>query len=156
MKLLLELRVEKHSPKGIWDMEFNFEVLDAIKKLNPDFICIVTNQGGIEAGFVDQASFVYKSTYIQRAIKEYTGIITLGNYCSSDNDNIYRKPNISMLNNALYNINMEMHYDYYKTDCLMIGDASGLEGQFSDTDKKTAENFGIDYLDVAEFVKQYI
>lgn len=33
----------------------------------------------------------------------------------------------------------------------MIGDASGLEGQFSDSDLKTAENFGCDYLDVTEF-----
>ena len=34
----------------------------------------------------------------------------------------------------------------------MIGDASGKEGQFSDSDKKTAENFGIDYMDVEDFV----
>ena len=34
----------------------------------------------------------------------------------------------------------------------MIGDASGKEGQFSDSDKKTAENFGIDYMDVDDFV----
>lgn len=38
-------------------------------------------------------------------------------------------------------------------DCLMIGDASDKEGQYSDTDKKTAENFGCDYLDVEDFVK---
>ena len=47
------------------------------------------------------------------------------------------------------------HFPAAKSDMLMIGDASGLEGQFSDTDKKTAENFGIDYLDVNEFVKLY-
>lgn len=41
-----------------------------------------------------------------------------------------------------------------KNDCLMIGDASGKEGQFSDSDKKTAENFGIDYMDVKDFVKR--
>lgn len=35
---------------------------------------------------------------------------------------------------------------------LMIGDASGKDGQFSDSDKKTAENFGIDYMDVDDFV----
>ena len=35
----------------------------------------------------------------------------------------------------------------------MIGNASGKEGQFSDSDKKTAENFGIDYMDVDDFVK---
>lgn len=30
----------------------------------------------------------------------------------------------------------------------MIGDASGKEGQLSDSDKKTAENFGCEYMDV--------
>lgn len=32
------------------------------------------------------------------------------------------------------------------------GDASGKEGQFSDSDKKCAENFGIDYMDVNDFI----
>ena len=36
---------------------------------------------------------------------------------------------------------------------LMIGDASGKEGQFSDSDKKCAENAGFDYLDVDDFIK---
>ena len=34
----------------------------------------------------------------------------------------------------------------------MIGDASGKPNQFSDSDKKTAENFGCDYMDVEDFV----
>lgn len=34
----------------------------------------------------------------------------------------------------------------------MIGDASGKEGQFSDSDKKTAGNFGCEYMDVDDFV----
>ena len=43
-------------------------------------------------------------------------------------------------------------FDSIKQKSLMIGDASGKEGQFSDSDKKTAENFGIDYIDVEDFV----
>lgn len=39
-----------------------------------------------------------------------------------------------------------------KSEMLMIGDASGKPGQFSDSDKKCAENFGIDYLDVEDFL----
>ena len=31
-------------------------------------------------------------------------------------------------------------------------DASGKNRQFSDSDRKTAENFGIDYMDVEDFV----
>lgn len=38
---------------------------------------------------------------------------------------------------------------------MMIGDASGKEGQFSDSDKKTAENFGCEYMDVDDFVDKY-
>ena len=38
----------------------------------------------------------------------------------------------------------------------MIGDASGKEGQFSDSDKKTAENFGIDYMDVEDFINEIL
>ncbi len=30
-------------PKGIWDMRIRFDVLDAIKKLNPDFVFIISN-----------------------------------------------------------------------------------------------------------------
>jgi hypothetical protein len=40
-----------------------------------------------------------------------------------------------------------------KEECLMIGDASGKPGQFSSSDKDTAERFNIDYLDVEDFVK---
>ena len=46
-------------------------------------------------------------------------------------------------------------FDFIKSRSLMIGDASGKEGQFSDTDKKTAENFGIDYMDVDDFVRYW-
>lgn len=77
-------------------MRFNFNILDKIKECNPKCLLIVTNQGGIEKGFVDE--------------------------------------------------------DITKDKMLMIGDASGKEGQFSDSDKKCAENFGIDYIDVVDFV----
>ena len=35
---------------------------------------------------------------------------------------------------------------------IMIGDASGKDGDFSDSDKKCAENFGIEYIDVEDFL----
>ena len=34
----------KTFPKGVWDMQFRFEVLDKIKDLKPEYICIVSNQ----------------------------------------------------------------------------------------------------------------
>lgn len=140
-------------PKGIWDMEFRFDVLDAIKKLNPDYILIVSNQGGIESGFVDANDFHVKSEYISRAIREYCGCNVYGEYCeTNDKQNPYRKPNIGMLEHLTEKY-VGDDFDFIKSRSLMIGDASGKEGQFSDTDKKTAENFGIDYIDVDDFVR---
>lgn len=34
----------------------------------------------------------------------------------------------------------------------MIGDASGKPGDFSDSDRKCTENFGIDYIDIRDFL----
>lgn len=58
-----------------------------------------------------------------------------------------------MLTNILKEFCENTGLEISKEDCLMIGDASGLEGQFSDSDLKTAENFGCDYLDVTEFTR---
>ena len=64
-----------------------------------------------------------------------------------------RKPNTGMLSKMLDSHSISSFYS--KDDILMIGDTSGLPGQFSDSDKKCAENFKIDYLDVSDFVKTY-
>ena len=139
-------------PKGIWDMKLRFEVLDAIKKLNPKYILIVSNQGGIEMGFVDSGHFITKLNYICKSIKEYCKCSCYGTYCSKNNISYYfRKPNTGMLD-YLTELYVGDDFDSIKPKSLMIGDASGKEGQFSDSDKKTAENFGIDYIDVEDFI----
>ena len=77
-------------------------------------------------------------------------------YCTSnDESDPYRKPNPMMLEH-LTETYVGDDFDYIKSVSLMIGDASGKEGQFSDSDKKTAENFGIDYMDVKDFVKEML
>lgn len=150
---LIKTKSGETFPKGIWDMEFRFDVLDAIKKLNPEYILIISNQGGIESGFVDRYDFKSKSEYITRAIREYCGCESYGMYCeTNDKTDIYRKPNTGMLENLLESY-VGDDFDCIKQKSLIIGDASGKVGQFSDTDKKTAENFGIDYLDVDDFVE---
>ena len=142
-------------PKGIWDMKIKFDVLDAIKKLNPKCILIVSNQGGIENGFVNRRNFELKMEYLCRSIKEYTGIPVEYSYCEKNNPAYhYRKPNTGMLDSLMYKMmNRGIIENGIETNkMLMIGDASGKEGQFSDSDKKTAENFGIDYMDVEDFI----
>lgn len=139
-------------PKGIWDMKFRFDVLDAIKKLHPQYVFIVSNQGGIESGFIDENNFRKKFEYIRRAIKEYCKCECRAMYCkTNDKLDTYRKPNTGMLYSLFLLENVD-DLDYFKSVSIMIGDASGKEGQFSDSDKKTAENFGIDYMDVNDFI----
>ena len=139
-------------PKGIWDIKIRFDVLDAIKALHPQYILIVSNQGGIESGFVDADNFRAKSEYIARAIREYCDCECYGMYCTTnDKTDLYRKPNVGMLEYLLESY-VGDDFDCIKQKSLMIGDASGKEEQFSDSDKKTAENFGIDYMDVEDFV----
>lgn len=139
-------------PKGIWDMQIKFEVLNAIKELNPEYIFIVSNQGGIESGFVDAQNFRAKSEYVARAVGEYCNCKCYAMYCeTNDKLDLYRKPNTGMLEKLMESY-IGDDFNHIKPKSLMIGDASGKEGQFSDSDKKTAENFGIDYMDVNDFV----
>ena len=143
-------------PKGIWDMQIRFDVLDTIKELKPCFLFIVSNQGGIEKGFVNEHHFCAKLGFIVHSIEEYCNIPIDYYYCSSnDVGDFDRKPNFGMLQKALSDYLLDEHNNliYDKSEMLMIGDASGKPGQISDSDKKTAENFGIDYLDVEDFCK---
>lgn len=68
--------------------------------------------------------------------------------CSMDKKDTYRKPNTGMLEQLYYQYKVNS-----KDECIMIGDASGKPGDFSDSDKKCAENFGIDYIDVRDFLE---
>lgn len=151
---LIETLSGETFPKGIWDMRFRFPVLDKLKELSPKMILIVSNQGGIQNGIVDEYNFKRKLEFIRYSIEEYTGCCVDGTYCgSNDKTCINRKPNTGMLQYLL-----KYKYNYLlskipKTDMLMIGDASGLSGQFSDSDKRCAKNFGIDYLDVEDFLE---
>ena len=139
-------------PNGIWDMQIRFEVLDAIKKLHPQYVFIVSNQGGIDNGRVNRLHFSHKLDYICSAIKEYCDCHCDAAYCVTNNkSNPNRKPNVGMLSYFIERYFDDLR-DYVKSASLMIGDASGKEGQFSDSDKKTAENFGIDYMDVEDFI----
>ena len=146
----------KPFPKGIWDMKIKFDVLDAIKKINPEYILIASNQGGIENGFVDNYNFDVKLDYISIAICEYCNCKCYSLYCpTNDKSDPYRKPHTGMLEELLKKY-VGDDFDGIKPKSLMIGDASGKEGQFSDSDKKTAENFGIDYMDVNDFIKDLL
>lgn len=141
-------------PKGIWDMQIKFDVLDSIKKLKPEYIFIVSNQGGIPT-YVTEEQVQQKMTYVCMSIESYiqNDVKCHYTYCASTNkeDNM-RKPNTGMLDLHLSSFGISQCADNKKNMC-MIGDASGKKGQFSDSDRKCAEKFGIDYYDVEDLIR---
>ena len=155
---IINTRTGETFPKGIWDMQIDLNVLEAIKNLKPDMVVIVTNQGGIELGYVNKRNFEFKMEYIRRSIIEYTGIETEYSYCPfNDANNVFRKPNTGMLDAAVNKYvrlgKLPDTLDY--KNILMVGDMSGLPNQTSDSDRKTADNFGCQYLDVNQFIELY-
>lgn len=150
---LIETISHSKFPKGIWDMKFRFDTLDAIRNMSPTYLFIVTNQGGIELGEVNQQNFKSKIEYIEHSIQEYCDIKdeNIGYlYCTTNDDsNQFRKPNPGMIQQILSKFHIS------KNDCLMIGDSSTKTQSKTDTDKKAAINSGISYMDVDEFIKSY-
>lgn len=149
----------KTFPEDITDFRIQLPVLNAIVKNLPNlgYFFIVTNQGGvgtyftqddIETKILNINDFCH--CYLSDHLKNGKYLICNWLYCASM-DGPWRKPNTGML---------EWLQDYYKlvrhtdkSQMIMIGDASGKPGDFSDSDKKCAENFGIDYIDVRDFLE---
>ena len=124
---------------------------------------IVSNQGGVEAGFVSGADIEAKIEYVLRSVHDLAvkrgirGVLYEKRLCySNDEQNPMRKPNTGMIDDILMKckdtVMRGMNFSQLKGCSLMVGSASGLPGQFSDSDKVCAENAGIDYMDVITFV----
>lgn len=145
-------------PQGIWDMKFRMDVWAQLKRhldrlTGWKYVAVVSNQGGV-GKYVSHNDFMAKMVYVDVALTQYLGdpenTNVKGYFCpSNDRSNPDRKPNPGMLAKFLENV----AYECGKSHCWMIGDASGRPGNHSDDDKKCAENFGIDYCDVEDFLK---
>lgn len=112
-------------------------------------VAIVTNQGGIPE-HVERIGFEAKLCAIERFVELYCGVETFSYYCDSmDALHPRRKPNSGMLEDI-----HDMYFPQVQPyEMLMVGDASGLDGNFSDSDKRCAENYGIAYMDINQFLK---
>jgi DNA 3'-phosphatase len=146
----------KTFPEDITDFRIQLPVLDKIIEKLPNLkrFFIVTNQGGLKS---DDAKWNFKAklyaiediceSYLGNNLNNFYGSDSM--YCSSmDKTDPCRKPNTAMLESLFEEWEVESKYE-----CIMIGDASGKPGDFSDSDKKCAENFGIDYIDVRDFLE---
>ena len=150
---LIKTHSGKTFPQGIWDMRLRYDIFDKIKELEPEYVFIISNQGGIGT-FINENDFLIKMDYVEAALNSYIKHPKLKTvqsmYCpSNDKNDKFRKPNAGMIDYFVKKYNL--FKDYTKEDFLMIGDASGKEGQFSNSDLKTALNYGIKYLDVEDF-----
>lgn len=133
------------------DFRIRKDVLDKIIGIkNIEAVIIVSNQGGIPE-HVAESDFSVKIYSIKHFIQGYCHKTTAFEYCTSKDSLSKRKPKTGMLEDALKHRPFDS-YRFEKSEMLMIGDASGKPGQFSDSDKKCSENFGIDYLDVEDFL----
>ena len=113
---------------------------------------IVTNQDGVDIYYTKEDIETKLRTieiFCQKYLDSHYNlsndefIMTDYQYCDSmDKTNHRRKPNTGMLELLVKN-----YKGLQKSQILMIGDASGKSGDFSDSDKKCAENFGIDVRD---------
>lgn len=149
------------------DMRIKMDVvnksLDLMQENGVRVFAIVSNQGGVEAGFVSGADIEAKIEYVLRSVHDLAvkrgirGVLYEKRLCySNDEQNPMRKPNTGMIDDILMKckdtVMRGMNFSQLKGCSLMVGDASGLPGQFSDSDKVCAEKAGVDYIDVIQFL----
>lgn len=149
------------------DMRIKMDVvnkaLDLMQENGVKVFAIVSNQGGVEAGFVSGADIEAKIEYVLRSVHDLAvkrgirGVLYEKRLCySNDEQNSMRKPNTGMIDDILMKckdtVMRGMNFSQLKGCSLMVGDASGLPGQFSDSDKVCAYNSGINYMDITTFL----
>jgi DNA 3'-phosphatase len=135
------------------DWKFNKNILEKIKyyfhDLGFDKIIMISNQAGIARGFPKLGDVEYKFINIRDEINEKCNLD--GNilfYFCPKKDSFDRKPNCGMGYKAA------MDSEICLKNSVMVGDASDAKVNFSDSDRKFAENCGMQYYDIKEFLKQ--
>ena len=146
-------------PKDRYDMEPVQGVFEAIKRMhesNPlSHIFIISNQGGVSLGYQTDEDVKYR---IERTIRELSAFVNDDSIhydyryaTSNDPADPMRKPNIGMIEHLLQFVETE-DLDLLIDCSLMVGDASGKPGDWSDSDRRTAEKCGMDYMGIEDFI----
>lgn len=136
--------------------------LDLMEQNGVKYFGIISNQCDVGVGFVSDEDIDAKINYVLRCVHDLAvkrGIrgVVYGHYeCFSiDEHDPMMKPNPGMVYKALGACRLMMDgitYEDITKMTLMVGNASGMPGQFSDSDKVCAEKAGVDYMDVIQFV----
>lgn len=136
-------------PLGVYDMTLRLDVFAKLKMIAPNAVFIVSNQGGIEAGFVNITLFQQKFMYVIASLQEFLGLHTFvaGKFCPTQDAKFEgRKPNTAMLTSMLDEFEQILGHSFTKEDCVYIGDT------LIDTEELTAKNFGCDFVPVEDFI----
>lgn len=164
---LVETASGKTFATDLTDMRIKTDVINKILDIMQDngvkVFAIVSNQGGVGLGYVAASDIEAKIEYVLRCVHDMAvkrgirGVLYEKRLCYSYNkQDPMRKPNAGMIDDILMKckdiIMPGMNFSQLKGCSLMVGYASGLPGQFSDSDKVCAENAGIDYMDVIQFL----
>lgn len=152
--------------KDLTDMKIKQDVvnraLDLMEQNGVKYFGIISNQCDVGVGFVSDEDIDAKINYVLRcvhdlAVKRGIRDVVYGHYeCFSiDEHDLMMKPNPGMVYKALGACRLMMDsvtYEDIMKMTLMVGNASGLPEQFSDSDKVCAEKAGVEYMDVITFV----
>ena len=163
---LVETRSGSLFAKDLTDMKIKQDVvnraLDLMEQNGVKYFGIISNQCDVGVGFVSDEDIDAKINYVLRcvhdlAVKKGIRDVVYGHYeCFSiDEYDPMMKPNPGMVYKALGACRLMMDgitYEDITKMTLMVGNASGMPGQFSDSDKVCAEKAGVDYMDVIQFV----
>lgn len=152
--------------KDLTDMKIKQDVvnraLDLMEQNGVKYFGIISNQCDVGVGFVSDEDIDAKINYVLRcvhdlAVKRGIRDVVYGHYeCFSiDEHDPMMKPNPGMVYKAFGACRLMMDsvtYEDIMKMMLMVGNASGLPEQFSDSDKVCAEKAGVEYMDVITFV----
>ena len=162
---IIKTSTGKTFPEHLFDFVIKKEVLDKIVEVFPraKYFFVVSNQSGVGT-YISKEEFNIKFKSILEIIQKYLRIkynetykipiepTVDGTYCT-EKDGPNRKPNTGMLNRFVDMYSIVARGFYTKENMIMIGDASGKEGDYSDSDKQCALNYGIDYIDVEKLLE---
>jgi D-glycero-D-manno-heptose 1,7-bisphosphate phosphatase len=133
-------------PLDVYDWEFMPGILQAIRYYLEEgwLLIVISNQGGIEAGYHSTAEIAGKISSVLAAVRGALNVEATGNFyiCPSMNKEDYdRKPNPGMLYRA------QKHQKINLEESLFIGDM--------DSDRECAKRAGVSYMDIKEFLRTH-
>lgn len=137
---LIETKSGETFPKDINDWKFKEGILPTVKKYRDRGfnVCIVTNQAGIERGYITKEQLEQKLDTIERELEQYLGGGVNHAYCGNTRS-YFRKPYPGMAYQLAIALELSLR------DSVMVGDM--------DSDAKFAKNAYIGtYYDVNHFI----